>query len=100
MRARARTMRPRRGLLSATGSIRASMKPPPAGSARTSARPIRDPAPTADDRNALVPVLREKHAQGIVRTLDVVNHPAVRSVHDDEVHRDRASPIVEGNRDI
>src|SRR5580658_747840 len=43
----------------------------------------------------LVPILREKRAQGIVRAFDVVDHPAVGSVDENEVHRHRPPLIVE-----
>jgi len=47
-----------------------------------------------------VVVLGEKHAQRILRALDVRNDPAVGSVDENEIQRHRAAVIVKGDSDI
>jgi hypothetical protein len=44
-------------------------------------------------------VLLEKHAQGIMRALDIRDHPAVGSIHDDEIQRDAPAVVIKGGGD-
>ena len=48
----------------------------------------------------LIPILRQKCPQGIVGAFNVVNHPALRTVDQDEIHRHGTPTIVEADRDI
>ena len=104
--AAATTTGPRRGLPSATGSARC-LDDGAAGGLRSGrarrvfaqAAPIgklfmfellsEKRCPLSGSRS--ISVLGEKHPQGIVRALDVGNHPAVGSVDQDEIQRDRAA---------
>jgi hypothetical protein len=44
--------------------------------------------------------LGEKHAQRIMGALDIGDDPAVRSIHDNKIQRDRAAIVVKADRDI
>src|ERR1700704_5521065 len=51
-------------------------------------------------RFPLISVLGEEHAQRIVRALDVRNYPAIGTVDENEIQRDRTAFVVEGDLDI